>query len=121
MTEQKTPFSQQLAHMAKGSIDAALTDDMADLVKAINDFGKSGSITLKLELKPERGSSGEVVMIDVKPDISVKLPKPDMIGQRMWPTVDGDLLRHDPDQQTLDLTTVPKGEQQQPVRVDTDG
>ena len=40
--DQKTPFSQQLAHLAKGSVDAALTDDLAELVKAINDARKGG-------------------------------------------------------------------------------
>ena len=120
MEQKQTPFSQQLAHMAKGSVDAALTDDLAELVKAINDFHGKGTITLKLELRPVVGSAGEVLMIDIKPDITVTKPKPAMIGQRMWPTHDGDLLRNDPDQQQLDLTQVSKPDQQ-PVRVDTDG
>ena len=93
MTDQVIKFSQQLAHLAKGTTDDALTDDLKDLVKAINDFRKGGEITLKLKLKPIVTTSGEVVMIDVQPEITVKLPKPGQLNTRMFPTYDGELQR----------------------------
>ena len=119
--DQRTPFSQQLAHMAKGSLDDTLTDELAELVKAINDTRQSGTITLKLELKPKVAANGEVIMIDVKPDYTVKPPAMPLLGATMYPTADGDLLRSDPDQAQLDLKQVPGEEAKPTVRLDTDG
>ena len=110
--EANTPFSQQLSHLAKGTLDAELTEALSDLVKAINDHGKKGSISLTLTLKPE-SINGEVKMITVSPDVKVNSPQPQRMSSRMWPTYDGDLLRDDPDQATLDLkevATEPTGE-----------
>ena len=121
MEDKRTPFSQQLAHMAKGSLDDTLTDELAELVKAIRDTRQGGTISLKLELKPKVDSTGDVIMIDIKPDYSVKPPAMPVLGATMYPTADGDLLRNDPDQGELDLQTVPASDPQKPVRVDTDG
>ena len=103
--ETNTPFSQQIAHLSKGTLDAELTEALGDLVKAINDHGKKGSITLTLTLKPE-SVHGEVKMITVSPDVKVSSPQPQRMSSRMWPTYDGDLLRDDPDQGTLDLKSI---------------
>ncbi len=105
MEQTNTAFSQQIAHLAKGTLDAELTLALTDLVKAINDHGKKGSITLTLSLKPEV-QNGEVKMISIKPDVKVSSPQPQRLSSIMWPTYDGDLLRNDPDQGTLDLKTV---------------
>jgi len=110
-----TPFSQQISHMAKGTLDAELTSELAKLVKAINDHGKKGTISLTLTLKPEV-VNGEVTMINISPDVKVSKPQPQRMSSRMWPTYDGDLLRNDPDQSELDLKTVatePKEEAKQ--------
>jgi len=100
-----TPFSQQISHLSKGTLDAELTATLTDLVKAINDHGKKGSITLTLNLKPEV-QNGEVKMISIKPDVKVSSPQPQRLSSIMFPTYDGDLLRNDPDQAQLDLKTV---------------
>lgn len=101
----QTPFSEQIKHLAKGTLDAELTESLADLVKAINAHGKKGSITLQLNLKPEV-VNGEVQMINILPSVAVASPQPQRMSSRMWPTYDGDLLRNDPDQPELDLKHV---------------
>ncbi len=103
--EANTPFSQQIAHLAKGTLDAELTQVLTELVKAINDHRKKGSISVTLSLKPEV-VHGEVTMITVSPDVKVSSPQPQRMSSRMWPTFDGDLLRNDPDQVELDLKEV---------------
>ena len=110
--DEVTPFSQQISHMAKGTLDAELTSELTKLVKSINDHGKKGSITLTLNLKPEV-VNGEVTMINITPDVKTSKPQPQRMSSRMWPTYDGDLLRNDPDQAELDLKAVntqPQGE-----------
>lgn len=101
-----TPFSQQIAHMAKGTLDLELTEELAELVKAIQMHGKKGSITLLLDLKPQMMSSGEVHTILINPKITTAQPQPVRMTSQMFPTGDGDLLRNDPDQGSLDLKTV---------------
>jgi hypothetical protein len=113
--DSKTAFSQQIANLAKGTLDAELTEALSDLVKAINDHGKKGSISLTLSLKPEV-QHGEVKMIAIKADVKVSSPQPQRLSSIMWPTYDGDLLRDDPEQAQLDLKQVetqPKEEAKQ--------
>lgn len=106
--EEKTPFSQHVAALSKGMLDAELTEELANLVKAINENGKKGSISLTLHLKPET-VQGEVQYIQITPEVKSTLPKPQRVATFMWPTYDGDLLRQDPDQKTLDLREVDTG------------
>ncbi len=120
MTDKRTPFSQQISHIARGSLDDTLTDELSELVKAINDTRRGGEISLKLKLKPKVGANGEVVMIDIQPEYQMKPPAMPILGATMYPTYDGDLLRSDPDQAELDLQTVPE-KPQETVRLDTDG
>lgn len=101
----QTPFSEQLKHLAKGTLDAELTETLAELVRDINLHGKKGSLTLKLDLKPEV-AGGEVRVIAILPSVSVTVPQPQRIASHLWPTFDGDLLRQDPDQPELDLRQV---------------
>lgn len=101
-----TPFSEQIRFMSKGMLDAELTEELAELAQAIRDHRKKGTLTLTLTLKPEVGRNGDVTMVTISPDIKVSKPQPPRISSRMWLTHDGDLLRDDPDQGSLDLKTV---------------
>ncbi len=108
--EPRVPFSQHMATMSKGQVDDCLTDELAELIKAINETGKSGTLTFTLKLKPVlsgNASGAEVVMVDMHPSYKVETPRHGMISQRMFPTYDGDLLRRDPAQPELDLQSVP--------------
>lgn len=101
----QTPFSQQIAHLSRGMLDAELTEELAELIKAIIQHGKKGSITLTLNIKPEL-AQGEVVNVTVSPDVKTTKPSPERLSSRMYPTYDGDLLRNDPNQGELDLREI---------------
>ncbi len=100
-----TPFSQQIAHLGKGTTDDELTQELAELVRDIKTHRAGGTITLELKLKPILAGH-EVELIDIVPSIKVKKPKAQRLSTRMFATYDGDLLRNDPDQGDLDLKTV---------------
>lgn len=108
--DNNTMFSQQIAHLAKGSTDMELTEALTSLVKSINDHQKKGTITLTLTLKP-KVHHGEVKWISIQPKISVTEPDPDRMSSVFFPTHSGDLLRDDPEQGEMDLKE---------VKVDTD-
>lgn len=126
--EPRTMFSQQLASMTRGSVDAHLTDQMAELVRAIMETHKGGEITLKLKLKPEV-SAHEVAQITVTPEISTKMPSEKQMPSLFYPTAQGDLLRNDPRQTEIPGVQDVSAPAQTPVnvpdnkpeRVDIDG
>lgn len=41
-----TPFSQHLVYLNKGTLNDELTKVMGDVVKAVRDTGKQGTVTL---------------------------------------------------------------------------
>lgn len=95
--EHQTMFSQQIAHMTRGQLDANLTEELTNLVRAIMDTHKGGELTLKLKLKPEIHAH-EVTHIAMTPEISTKLPSEKQMPGLFYPTHDGDLHREDPRQ-----------------------
>ena len=103
--DDEVKFSQQLAHLSKGTIDNELTETLRDLVKAINDHQRGGKITLTLSLKP-KVKQGEVMYVEIQPEIKTEMPKVDRLASFMFPTTDGQLLRDDPDQGELNLRRV---------------
>lgn len=107
---EQTPFSQQIAHMSKGSLDSELTEELAELVKSISLHRKKGSITLTLNIKPEV-VQGEVTNVTITPEVKSKRPSPTRLSARMYPTYEGDLLRNDPDQGELELREIEPKEQ----------
>lgn len=105
---QTTPFSQQLAFLSKGCLDAELTEHLAELIKAVRDTGKGGSITLQLKISMLNQRDENAVK--VTPAVSVKTPKLPPYDSVMFSTADGDLLRDDPKQRVLDLREVKKSD-----------
>lgn len=100
----KTPFSQQVAYLGKGMLDAELTEELSELIKAVRDTGRTGSLTLKLNVKMHSARDENTVIIT--PSVSKVKPKLDLAPSIMFSTADGDLLRNDPDQPELELKTV---------------
>lgn len=101
-----TPFSQQLAFLSRGSLDAELTQVLAEVVKAVRDSGKSGAVTLKIKVSMlnERDENA----VKLVPEVSTRIPKLAPYESILFSTADGDLLRDDPKQRKLDLREVPK-------------
>ena len=57
------------------------------LIQAVADIGKSGSITLKITVRPS--SAGAMA---VKPEVRVSMPKGMPAEAVLWPTPDGNLV-----------------------------
>lgn len=104
MTLKNTPFSQQIGYLSRGSLDAELTEEMAALVKAVRETGKAGTITLTL--KVQRLSGRDENAVQIVPTVKMKAPAPAPYTNIMFSTGDGDLLRDDPNQRTLELQQV---------------
>jgi hypothetical protein len=104
MSAEKTPFSQQIAFMSKGMLDDELTEVLAEVVRAVRETGKQGTVSLNLKIGMLNRADENTMKIT--PTITHKAPEADRAEAIMWSTADGDLLRNDPDQRALDLREV---------------
>ncbi len=98
-----TPFSQNLSYLEKGCLDAELTEQLAEVIQGVRETGKQGTITLQLKVSLMKGSEDTVT---IQSTVNNKVPQLDRAQTIMWSTHDGDLIRNDPHQQSLDLKTV---------------
>lgn len=106
MSEEKqvTNFSQQIAYINKGSLDAEASEGIARVVKAVRETGKKGSITITLAVSMLNTRDENAMKIT--PSIKLSIPELDKAETIMFSTHDGDLLRDDPDQIQMDLRVV---------------
>lgn len=100
-----TPFSQQLSHLSRGTLDFEMTEKLARLVKAVRETGRKGSITLKITVA--KLNARDENALKLIPDVKITVPEMGAYESVLYSTADGDLLRDDPRQKKLDLRQVP--------------
>lgn len=93
----RVPFSQQIAYLERGALDAEATELLAQLVMAVTATGKAGKLTVTLDLKYDQRNKAMEIACAAK----AKLPAPDRRRTFMFPNHAGELLRDDPEQQPL--------------------
>lgn len=93
----KRTFVQTLDTLRAGELTDELNVTLRELVKAVDESEKVGSITITLKLKPTKSGA-----IEIYDDIKCKMPQADKTSTMMFPTVEGNLQRNDPAQGELD-------------------
>ncbi|WP_186390478.1 hypothetical protein [Citrobacter freundii] len=114
-TKNTTPFSQQLAYINKGTLDAELTEALAEVIKAVRETGKKGAVTLTLNCGML--NTRDENTMKVTPKVSRTIPELDRADTIMFATADGDLLRDDPSQTQLDLKVIEPTPQTAPIKL----
>ena len=104
------PFLETLRELRAGRTLEDLAVNVADIVKAVHQTGKSGELTLTLKFKPPKAGGAAYLMVE--DSFKVKVPKLDHGDTVFFYTRDGGLTRQDPTQ--MDLLPV------RPVNVDKD-
>ena len=79
------------------------SEKLAELVNAITNTGKAGSLTMKIELKPSTAGA-----LAVRGDVKIKKPQRMPREALLWATPDGNLMADDPRQIKMELKTVPE-------------
>lgn len=100
----KKPFHQFLGDVRAGELNEELTERLNELVNAVRDTSKAGSLTLKIKLIPTKG-----LAIEIEDDISMNVPKLSQPTTLLFPTTEGNLQVQNPMQKSLDLTVVNDG------------
>lgn len=100
----KKPFSLFLHEVRFGETVNELTEKMAELVSAVANTQKSGSISLTIKLKPAGGGA-----IEITDEIKAKIPTLPRGTSLFFATPENNLQRNDPRQAELEgLRSVPE-------------
>lgn len=94
------PITDTLRALQEGLYLDRCSDKLADLVKGVDETGKSGKLVLTLELKKSSGA------ISITAHVKASTPEPKPDSDLLWPTVEGNLTRDNPKQQQLELRQV---------------
>lgn len=98
-TKADTPeFAAMLVALAKGRTHKDLSEQLAELVTAVNTTHKAGKLTLTLQVKPQKGVDGAVL---VTAGIATNKPRFETPASIFYATDEGALVRNDPNQQSL--------------------
>lgn len=96
------PFTDTLVALRFGTLNDDLSEALNELVTKCDATGKGGELKLTIKLKPGKG--GQIEVFD---DIQVKAPKEERGSSIMFATPEGNLIREDPRQLSIDgLRTV---------------
>lgn len=100
-------FTQMLAKISYGDAADQASDMLADLVKAVGEHEREGTLTLTITVKPKGKDSGQV---EVTAKTATKLPVREIAPSMFFVTKDGGLVRENPRQKKFPFA-------EQPVRV----
>lgn len=88
-----------------GGVHWQLSEKLADLVDAVADTGRKGSVTLKLEVAPI-GDDVRESGLRMNATITEKMPQLPLKGSTFFVRADGQLTREHPGQQRVPLHEV---------------
>lgn len=103
------PFAATLQEIAAGSFHTRLGEQLQDLVTAVTDTGKKGTLTVQLTVAPIK--PGNTTNLVVTGTVAVKAPKSDddSPSSVFFHDADGNLTRNDPNQPMLPLRALESG------------
>lgn len=90
-----------LHHINGGAFLLDAAEQLAELVKRVDQTGKAGTLTLKVMIRKASSTS-----MAVRGDLSVKMPPEQPFEALLFPTPEGNLLTEDPRQSKLPLVQV---------------
>lgn len=96
-------FGETLGELRYGAASDEITVALGELVGAVQETGRGGTLTLTLSVKPQ--SKGAENIITIADTIAVKMPKVDKGETIMFVSADGSLTRNDPRQMNMELKT----------------
>jgi hypothetical protein len=98
------PFAQVLHDIRGGKLDLHAGELLNELVLAVAETRKTGTLTLKLTIKPDPEADGN--QITIEPKLEVKTPRQELSGSVFFMDADGNLTRTDPKQTEMTLSRV---------------
>lgn len=101
--EHVRPFADWLREQSTGRTHNDLSEALHDLLAAVAETGKAGTLTLVIKAKPMQGDMRAVVIVD---DIKLAPPQPDRKANIFFLDAQGNPVRNDPRQMHLPIAAV---------------
>lgn len=102
------PFGEWLALEDHGRLHDDLSDQLNELIDAVCNTSKKGTLTLQIAVSPStKTPMGEVAMVTVAPTITLKAPRPSASESIYFVDKWRNLIRDNPAQPKLPLRQVP--------------
>lgn len=95
------PFADVLQEINGGRAAGAASQQLHDLIAAVRETGKGGSITLQIGVKPAAKGNGSTVLVAAV--VKAKTPQPEVAASVFFVTDDDNLSRENPEQPQLPL------------------
>ena len=95
-------FGDYLREIDKGRLHAELSAKFQDLIQAVSEHGKAGSVTMKVTLTPPKGMDGDIVTL--RGEVKLAAPQPNMNGTIFYVDEEFNLSRRDPRQGDIEDT-----------------
>ncbi len=92
-----------LLDMRGGSVVADINRDFGEVVNAVAETAKKGSITITLEITPSRVNGARVAEVEMTHKVALRKPKQNFGRAIFFVTNDGELTRSDPNQERLEF------------------
>ena len=92
------PITDVLRDIRRGRAVEQASSMMAELVRAVDETGKPGELTLKIKVKPEKGGGSQKT---ITCEVKAKKPVQDIPEAVFFSDPDGDLHRTDPAQSEM--------------------
>jgi hypothetical protein len=92
------PITDVMRDIRKGRAVEQATRLLAEVVRAVDETGKPGSLTITLTVKPEKGGGSQKTIIAA---VKAKKPEGDIPEAVFFSDPDGDLHRTDPQQSEM--------------------
>lgn len=99
------PFAEFLQETSNGTTHDELSIDLHELIRAVREHGKKGSLTLTITVAPL--SKRDDSQLTVTEEIKVAAPKPEPRPSIYFADRNGNLSRTDPAQLAMDLRELP--------------
>lgn len=96
------PITDTMHHIGNGFFINTASEKMQDLVKKVNESGKSGKIDLSITVKKQTRSGA----MHITGKIKATMPADDPMETLLFATDDGGLSADNPHQQKLNLTVI---------------
>jgi hypothetical protein len=91
-------FAAFLCQTNKGRTERELSEAMQRLVAAVQETGKAGTLTLRIDIKPQANTDGVVTVTD---RVTVKAPQLERPNSIFFITKNAGLSRNDPNQRSI--------------------
>lgn len=92
------PITDTLRDLRNGLLLDEMSEQMKELVNAVESTGKAGAMTLKIEIKPMKDMDGAIV---IKDTVTMRMPKIESSGTVLFVTPEGNTSRRNQRQDEL--------------------